>query len=106
MDSDESVPVVMDEGEKILLLLMVQLQCAAGIEQHGVKIVQVPGVVLRFFLSKHSVSVRITVSHRPDYVAKGRRGLLRDRQRGKSGRRELASERRGRQHTAGARPRA
>jgi hypothetical protein len=41
VDADESLSVVMNEGQEIGFLLIVHFERAAGVEQDGVKIIQI-----------------------------------------------------------------
>src|SRR5580704_5900499 len=51
--ADKPFSIVMDERNKSGLLLRVHLQSATGVEKYGVKIIQILGVVLEFFLCQH-----------------------------------------------------
>ena len=50
MDADESLSIVVNEGEQIRLLLVVHLERAAGVEEDGIEVVQVLGIVLELLL--------------------------------------------------------
>ena len=52
MDTNEAFALLMDEREKVGLLLGIHVEGAAGVEHHGVKVVQVFRVVLEFLAGK------------------------------------------------------
>ena len=52
VNSDESLPVVMDETHEVGFFLIVHLERASGIEEHRVEIVQVFGVVFQLLLGQ------------------------------------------------------
>src|ERR1700736_4856511 len=51
--ADKPFSIVVDERKKGSFLFRVHFQFATGIEEHGVKIVQIFSVVLEFFLRQH-----------------------------------------------------
>jgi hypothetical protein len=53
VNADKAFSIVVNERQKRSSLLLVHFQFAAGIEEHGVKIIQILGVVLQFFLRQH-----------------------------------------------------
>src|SRR5260370_38216736 len=52
MNTDEALSVVVDEGQEVRLLLGVHFKIAAGKKKHDIKVGQVLGVVLDFFLGQ------------------------------------------------------
>ena len=50
VNADEPFPVVVHEGQEVGLLLVVHFQGAAGIEEHGVEVIQRLGVVFQLRL--------------------------------------------------------
>ena len=65
MHTDQSLAIIMDKGKEVGFLLRIHLRVATGEHQDCVKIIQVFCVVFEFLLVRTSVSVRITVSHKP-----------------------------------------